>query len=166
MVFLLPFSGIDAFAQLLNTEAYLGDLKDIENSKYRASAVSVVRNANGELISLVKIDAYRYLDKPILDEFLNSKPEYLVKQGNLDGQDVNLYHVKIEYHNQKCSDKTLPEVPGFSDKCNWYHRGFSTLLGVTDTDGIEHIIFRGLNHVETIKSEYNIEVFWNIITRE
>jgi len=165
MILIIPFSGTNVFAQVLYTEAYIGELKDIEDSKYRASAVTVIRNADGELISLVKTDASRYLDKPILDEFLNSKSEYLVKQGKLNEQDVNLYSFKVEYTNEKCSTKVI-EVPGFNDVCNWYHRAFSTILGVTDTDGVEHIVFRGLNHVETVKSEWDVTIFWNVFTRD
>ena len=166
MILIIPFSGTNVFAQTLYTEAYIGELKDIEDSKYRASAVTVTRNANGELICLVKTDASRYLDKPILDEFLNSKPEYLVKQGKLNEHDVNLYNVKVEYYNERCLTNKMPEVPGFNDVCNWYHRVFSTILGVTDTDGIEHIVFRGLNHAEVVRSEYEVTIFWNIFTRD
>jgi hypothetical protein len=166
MILIIPFSGTNVFAQVLYTEAYVGELKDIEDSKYIASAVTVIRNANGELISLTKTDASRYLDDDILDVFLNSKPEYLVKQGKLNEQDVSLYNVKVEYTNQKCSTEEMPEVPGFNDVCNWYHRAFSTILGVTDTDGVEHIVFRGLNHVETVKSEWDVTIFWNIFTRD
>ena len=36
------------------------------------------------------------------DEFLNSKPEYLVKQGKLNEQNVSLYNIKIEHYNPQC----------------------------------------------------------------
>ena len=43
----------------------------IGESKYKASGVSVLRNSDGELISVVRVDATRYLDDPIVDKFLN-----------------------------------------------------------------------------------------------
>jgi len=165
MVLIIPLSVTNAFAQTVYTETRIGELKDIEDSKYRASAVSVIRNAGGELISLTKTDASRYLDDNILDEFLNSKPEYLLKQGKLNEQNVSLYSFKVEYTNQKCSDKIF-DVPGFNDRCNWYHRAFSTILGVTDTDGVEHTLFRGLNHAQVIKSEQDVTIFWNVFIRD
>ena len=51
MILIIPISGTNVFAQTLYTEAYVGQLKDIEDSKYRASAVTIIRNENGELIS-------------------------------------------------------------------------------------------------------------------
>ena len=54
-------------AQTLNIDVHVGDLKDIEESKYKASGVTVTRNAEGELISVVRVDASRYFDDPIVD---------------------------------------------------------------------------------------------------
>ena len=42
MILIIPFSGTNVFAQTLQTEATVGELKDIENSKYRASAVTEI----------------------------------------------------------------------------------------------------------------------------
>jgi len=164
IIFIIPFSGTNVFAQTLQIDATVGELKDIEDSKYRATAITVIRNADGDLISLTKTEAGKYLDDPIVDEFLNSNPEYLVKQGKLNGQNVNLYNIKVEQSNKKCSDRTF-ELPGFNDRCNWYHRAFSTVLAVQDVNGVEHTIFRGLNHAELVRSEYNVTMFWNIFTR-
>ena len=105
------------------------------------------------------------MDNSILDNFLNSKPEYLIKQGKLNDKNVNLYNVKVEYSKQKCTEVVF-DVPGFNDKCNWYHRVFSTILGVTDNEGIEHTVLRGLNHAEIIRSEYEVTIFWNIFTQD
>ena len=165
IVLIIPFFGTNAFAQTLYTEAYVGELKEIDDSKYRASAVTIIRNANGELIGLTKSDASRYLDNPILDEFLNSKPEYLVKQGKINEQNVNWYNIKVEYSNPKCTEKVF-DVPGFNDKCNWYHRAAKTMLGLTDNEGVEHIIFSGLNHAQILKSDYHVKIFWNVITQD
>ena len=162
-VLLISFSGANAFAQTLYIDAHVGELKEIDDSKYRASAVSIIRNANGELISLTKTDASRYLDDPILDKFLNSKPEYLIKQGKLNEHNINLYTINIEYSNPKCTEKVW-KIPGFNDRCNWHHRAFSTMLGLTDNEGVEHIIFSGLNHAQILKSDYDVKIFWNVIT--
>ena len=89
----------------------------------------------------------------------------MIKQGKLNDKNVNLYNIKVEYSKQKCAEEVF-DVPGFNDKCNWYHRAFSTILGVTDNEGIEHIVFRGLNHAETIRSEYEVTIFWNIFTQD
>ena len=148
MILIIPFSGTNVFAQTLQTEATVGELKDIENSKYRASAVTEIRNENGELISLSKVVASRYLDDSILDTFLNSKPEYLVKEGKLDDQVIRLYNIKVGYHNPECVER------------------FSTILGVTDEQGIEHTVFRGLNHNEIVRSGYTVTTVWNVFTRD
>ena len=166
MVLIIPFSVTNAFAQTLYTEAYLGELKEIDDSKYRASSITIIRNSNGELISLTKSDATSYLPNPILDEFLNSNPEYLVKQGENNDQKFSLYNIKVQYDNPKCAVEMFVGNPGFNDECDLYHRTFSTILGVTDNEGIKHILFRGLNHAEIIKSEYNVTMFWNVITRD
>ena len=166
IVLIIPFSVTHAFAQISYTDAYLEELEDIEDSKYRASAITIIRNSNGELISLTKTDATKYLPNPILDEFLNSNPEYLVKQGKINDQNFSLYNIKVQYDNPKCSVEMFVGNPGFNGECDWYHRAFATILGVTDNDGIEHILFRGLNHAEIIKSEYEVTMFWNVITRD
>ena len=165
LLLIIPLSASYAFAQTLYTEAFVGELKDIEDSKYRASAVTIIRNGNGELISLSKTDVSKYGDSSVIDNFLNSKPEYLIKQGKLNEQNVNLYNFKVEYSNPECTEKVF-DVPGFNDRCNWYHRVFSTILGVTDIEGEEHTVFRGLNHAEIVKSEYAVEIFWNVFTMD
>ena len=165
MILIIPFSGTNVFAQTLQTEATVGELKDIENSKYRASAVTEIRNENGELISLSKVVASRYLDDSILDTFLNSKPEYLIKEGNLDEQIIRLYNITVGYDNPQCVERFF-ETPGFNDLCNWHHRAFSTILAVTDREGVDHTVFRGLNHNEIIRSGYTVTTVWNVFTRD
>jgi|LUMD01.1.fsa_nt_gb hypothetical protein len=165
VILIVPFSGTNAFGQTLIVDAYVGDLQDIDQSKYKASGVTITRNDNGELISLTKVDAARYLNDPIVDEFLNSKPEYLVKQGKLNEQNVSLYNIKIEHYNPQCVERIF-DTPGFYNECDWYHRAFSTILGVTDSEGIEHTIFRGLNHNFLVKSGYDVTTFWNIFSRD
>ena len=165
LILIIPFSGTNVFAQTLQTEAFVGDLKDIVDSKYRASAITEIRNENGELISLSKTVASRYLDKPILDTFLNSKPEYLIKEGKLNDQVIRLYNISVGYYNPQCVERFF-DVPGFYDLCNWHHRVFSTILGITDEQGVEHTVFRGLNHNEIVRSGYTVTTVWNIFTRD
>ena len=135
----------------------------IEDSKYRATGISVLRNSDGELISVVRVDATRYIDDPIVDKFLKSNPDYLIKQGTVKGEKVSLHEVQVEYNNPECLDKVF-EVPGYNDECNWYHRAFATMLGVNNEEGESYTIFRGLNHVYTIKSLDDVTTIWHIIT--
>ena len=69
-VLIIPVLVSTVNAQTLDVDVHVGDLKDIEESKYKASGVTIIRNAEGELISVVKVDASRYLDDPIIDEYL------------------------------------------------------------------------------------------------
>ena len=112
----------------------VGDMDKIEESKYIASGVSVLRNSDGELISVVRVDATRYLDDPIIDKFLKSDPDYLIKQGTINGERVSLHKVEVDYNNPDCLDRTF-EVAGYNDECNWYHRAFVTMLGINDEQG-------------------------------
>ena len=59
-----------ANAEVLNVEIDTAGGKKIDDSKYKASAVSVLRNSDGELVSVIKTTATRYLDKSITDEFM------------------------------------------------------------------------------------------------
>ena len=78
---------VTANAASLYVDAYLEDMAPIEESKYQASAITVTRNSQGELISVVRADAVRYLPDPIIDVYLNSDPNFLIKQGKV-GDDV------------------------------------------------------------------------------
>ena len=70
---IIPFTIIQVEGTLY-VDASISDMDKIKDSKYKASAVSVVRNAEGELVSVVRVEASRYLDDPIVDQFLNSDP--------------------------------------------------------------------------------------------
>ncbi len=164
LIFLIPISAIHAYAQTLYVDATVGDMKKIENSKYKGSGVSIVRNGDGELMSVVRVEASRYLDDPIVDEFLNSEPKFLIKKGTVNNEKVSLYKVEVDYYNPEC----LPElfkVPGYMNECDWYHRAFVTMLGLNDPDGEKHTAFRGLNHVYTIKTFYEVKTIWHIFVR-
>ena len=118
MAFFVPIFISQVYAQSLYVDVTVGDMDKIEESKYIASGVSVLRNSDGELISVVRVDATRYLDDPIVDEFLKSDPDYLIKQGTINGQRVSLHEVEVEYYNPECLDRIF-DVPGYNDECNW-----------------------------------------------
>ena len=63
---------VGASAQSLHVDVNVGDLKEIEESNYKVQAYSVLRNSDGELISVVKTVATRYLDKPVTNQFLDT----------------------------------------------------------------------------------------------
>ena len=166
IILIIPISVTNVYAQTLQVDASISDMKDIEDSKYKATAISVVRNSNGELISVVRIDASRHIDDPIVDEFLNSDPKYLVKQGTVNEEKINMYNIIAEYSFPECISE-LFEVPGYSNSCNWYHRSFVTMLGVTDEDnGSDHTIFKGLNHAFTLRQLDEVTTFWTILTKD
>ena len=62
---------VNAFGQSLYVNPDEDNLIKIKDSKYFASSINVLRNSNGELISVVKTEASRYLPNPITDQFLS-----------------------------------------------------------------------------------------------
>ena len=158
----ISISQVDA---TLYVDASIADMDKIKDSKFKASAVSIVRNAEGELMSVVRVEASRYLDDPIVDEFLNSDGNMLVKTGTLNNEKLSLYRTIAEYDNPQCLEKQF-DVPGYNNECDWYHRAFVTMLGVTEDDtGEQFTIFRGLNHGFVVKPLYDIITIWDIITK-
>ena len=164
IVFFLPLYISQIHAQSLYVDARVGDMDRIEESKYKASGVTVVRNSNGELISVVRVDASRYLNDPIVDKFLESNPDYLIKQGTVNGERVSLHKVEVEYDNIECL-RDVFQVPGYSDPCEYYHRAYATILGINDDKGESYTIFRGLNHVYVVKPLDYVTTIWHIITK-
>ena len=73
VVLVIPIMILAGNAQSLQVDIDVDGMKDIEESKYRASGITVVRNAEDQLISVVKVDAQRYLDHPIVDEYLKTE---------------------------------------------------------------------------------------------
>ena len=165
MVFLIPICISQVYAQSLYVDVTVGDMAKIEKSKYIASGVSILRNSDGGLVSVVRVDATRYLDDPIIDEFLKSNPNYLIKQGTINGKEVKLHEIEAEYSYPKCLEKVF-EVVGYNDECHWYHRAYVTMLGINDEKGESHTIFRGLNHVFTVKALDTLTTTWHIITKD
>ena len=158
----ISISQVDA---TLYVDASIADMDKIKDSKFKASAVSIVRNAEGELMSVVRVEASRYLDDPIVDEFLNSDGNMLVKTGTLNNEKLSLYRTIAEYDNPQCLEKQF-DVPGYNNECDWYHRAFVTMLGVTEDDtGEQFTIFRGLNHGFVVKPLYDVITIWDIITK-
>lgn len=164
MILVVPICISQVYAQSLYVDVSVGDMDPIEESKYRATGISVLRNSDGGLISVVRVDATRYLNDPVVDRFLKSNPDYLIKQGTINGERVSLHKVEVDYNNPECLTN-LYQIPGYSDPCEYYHRAFVTMLGINDEEGESHTIFRGLNHVYTVKSLDDVTTIWHIITQ-
>ena len=149
-----------ANAEVLNVEIdTAGCLKKIDDSKYKATAVSVLRNSDGELVSVIKTTATRYLDKSITDEFIDTLP--VMKKGTLNGKNLEMTQVALDYDYTKCLTE-LYEVPGYTEQCNWYHRATVTILGV-NSEGQTYELFRGLNHSYSVKPLDTVTSYWTII---
>ena len=149
-----------ANAEVLNVEVdTAGGLKKIDDSKYKATAISVLRNSDGELISVIKTTATRYLDKSITDEFIDTLP--VMKKGTLNGKNLEMTQVALDYDYTKCLTE-LYEVPGYTEHCNWYHRATVTILGV-NSEGQTYELFRGLNHSYSVKPLDTVTSYWTII---
>ena len=149
-----------ANAEVLNVEVdAAGGLKKIDDSKYKATAVSVLRNSDGELVSVIKTTATRYLDKSITDEFIDTLP--VMKKGTLNGKNLEMTQVALDYDYTKCLTE-LYEVPGYTEQCNWYHRATVTILGV-NSEGQTYELFRGLNHSYSVKPLDTVTSYWTII---
>ena len=149
-----------ANAEVLNVEIdTAGGLKKIDDSKYKASAISVLRNSDGQLVSVIKTTATRYLDKSVTDEFIDTLP--VMKKGTLNGKNLEMTQIAIDYDYAKCLTE-LYDVPGYTEQCNWYHRATATILGV-NSEGQTYEIFRGLNHSYSVKPLDSVTSFWTII---
>ena len=150
----------NANAEVLNVEIdTAGGLKKIDDSKYKATAVSVLRNSDGELVSVIKTTATRYLDKSITDEFIDTLP--VMKKGTLNGKNLEMTQISLDYDYTKCLTE-LYEVPGYTEQCNWYHRATVTILGV-NSEGQTYELFRGLNHSYSVKPLDTVTSYWTII---
>ena len=149
-----------ANAEVLDVEVVsAGGLTKIDDSKYKASAISVLRNSNGELLSVIKTSATRYLDKSITDEYIDTLP--VMKKGTLNGKNLEMTQVAIDYDYTKCLTE-LYDVPGYTEQCNWYHRATVTILGV-NAEGQKYELFRGLNHSYSVKPLDSVTSYWTII---
>ena len=151
---------VSAFGQSLYVNPDEDDLVKIKDSKYFASSINVLRNSNGELISVVKTDASKYLPNPVTDQFIDTLP--IMKEGILNAKNIEMRQVEVNYNYEKCITE-IYQVPGYSDQCNWYHRAYVTSLGINNDKGERFEIFRGLNHSYTVKPSDSVTSFWTII---
>ena len=151
---------VNVFAQSLYVNPDEDNLIKIKDSKYFASSINVLRNSNGELISVVKTEASKYLPNPITDQFIDTLP--IMKEGILNAKNIEMRQVEVNYNYEKCITE-IYQVPGYSDQCNWYHRAYVTSLGINNDKGERFEIFRGLNHSYTVKPSDSVTSFWTII---
>ena len=151
---------VNAFGQSLYVNPDEDNLIKIKDSKYFASSINVLRNSNGELISVVKTEASRYLPNPITDQFIDTLP--IMKKGVFEKKNVEMKQVEVNYNYEKCITE-MYQVPGYADQCNWYHRAYVTSLAINNDKGERFEIFRGLNHSYTIKPSDSVTSFWTII---
>ena len=141
---------VGASAQSLHVDVNVGDLKEIEESNYKVQAYSVLRNSDGELISVVKTVATRYLDKPVTNQFLDTLP--VLKKGSIGDKNVEMLQSVVSSKYEKC----LPEsyvVLGYEQECLSHHRAQTTILSVTFNQGEDYEIFKGLNHSYIVKPD-------------
>ena len=95
-----------ADAEILDIEVSTsGDLKKINDSKYKATAISVLRDSDGQLLSVIKTSATRYLDKSITDEFIDTLP--VIKKGIFNGKNLEMTQVTLDYDYEKCLRKYM-----------------------------------------------------------
>jgi hypothetical protein len=154
---------VSAFGQSLYVNPNDDNLKNIENSKYLASSINVLRNSNGDLVSVVKTEASKFLPHPITDQFLDTLP--IVKEGIISERNIQMRQISVDYDYQNCISE-MYDVPGYTEQCNWYHRAYVTSLGITNDVGERFEIFRGLNHSYTVKPGDSVTSFWTIITND
>ena len=151
---------VNAFGQSLYVNPDEDNLIKIKDSKYFASSINVLRNSNGELISVVKTDASKYLPNPITDQFIDTLP--IMKEGIFNAKNIEMRQVEVNYNYEKCITE-MYQVPGYADQCNWYHRAYVTSLGINNDKDERFEIFRGLNHSYTVKPSDSVTSFWTII---
>ena len=151
--------------QIYGNESFTSYFERMKSSS-AASLEYVQSNIEGELISVVRVDASKYLDDPIIDQYLvTENPSVsLVKRGMLGADTISHYRIVVDYMNPVCSE-ALFEIPGFNDECDWYQAVFSTLFMI-EHEGMEYQMFRGLNHNFIVKSGYDLTTYWDIFSRD
>ena len=157
---LVSIFSVNAFGQSLYVNPDEDNLIKIKDSKYFASSINVLRNSNGELISVVKTDASKYLPNPVTDQFIDTLP--IMKEGIFNAKNIEMRQVEVNYNYEKCITE-MYQVPGYADQCNWYHRAYVTSLGINNDKGERFEIFRGLNHSYVVKPSDSVTSFWTII---
>tara|TARA_Y100000590_G_scaffold246519_1_gene276936 strand:+ start:981 stop:1502 length:522 start_codon:yes stop_codon:yes gene_type:complete len=151
---------VGASAQSLNIDVNVGELKEIDDSNYKVQAYSVLRNSDGELISVVKTVATRYFDEPITSQFLDMLP--VLKKGSMGDKNVEMLQSIVNSNYEKCYPESYT-VLGYEQQCLSHHRATATSLSITDNQGENYEIFRGLNHSYVIKPDDVVSTYWTII---
>ena len=96
-----------------NDVLVLDNLKNIENSKYLASSINVLRNSNGELVSVVKTEASKFLPYPITDQFLDTL--LIVKEGIISERNIQMRQIPVDYDYQNCISE-MYDVTGYTQQ--------------------------------------------------
>ena len=120
-------------------------LKLIYDSKYIATTEIVLRDSDGNLISITNANAFRYLDDPIVDEFLEAYE--IIDVIEKDGKKYELRQmILLENHGE--------------DSYPYSFISYFQLI-VNDTETIE--IFRASHHGFAIKSGDVSTITWSIL---
>jgi hypothetical protein len=128
---------------VLNIVYVEAELQPIQGSKYVASALIEIRDANGNLQSVTSAHASKYLVDPIVDEFLN---QYDVKEIiEKDGKRYELRQIVLTEEHPKDS------------------YSFQSKLIVQDENKNKVLIFGGSNHAFLVKAGDVSTIVWNIL---
>lgn len=132
------------FASIVPTVVYgEAELQPIQGSKYFASALVELRDANGNLVSVTNAQASKYRPDPIVDEFLK---QYDVKETvEKDGKNYELRQVTLTEEHTK---------DGY---------GFQSKLFIQDENKNKILIFGGSNHAFLVKSGDISTIIWTIL---
>ena len=140
----------NAFAATLEGKATTEALEKIDKSKYLAQALTIHRNANGDIIGATQIDASRYLNHPMLDKYLDFLPT--VKTGIMNQKQVELKQLSWTTEFNDCFQKIT---------CQDYMYSFVTILGMSYEDK-SYEVFRGLNHGHIVKVGDSATSYWSV----
>lgn len=133
-----------ALASIVPSIVYAeAEFQPIQGSKYVASALIELRDANGNLVSVTSSQASKYLVDPIVDEFLH---QYEVKEiVEKDGKKYELRQIILTEEHTK----------------NSY--GFQSKLFVQDENKNKVLIFTGSNHAFLVKTGDKSTIIWSIL---
>ena len=119
------------------------ELQPIQGSKYVASALIELRDANENLVSVTSAQASKYLVDSIVDEFLD---QYDVKEiVEKDGKRYELRQIVLTEEHTKDS------------------YGFQSKLFVQDENKNKVLIFGGSDHAFLVKADDVSTIVWNIL---
>ena len=84
------------------------ELIKIKDSEYKVQAYNILRNLDGELISVTKTVATSYLEKDVTHNFVDTLP--IVKTGIVNGKNVEMREITVEYNYEKCLTQVFAVV--------------------------------------------------------